>query len=307
VAEVEGAVHWGSGEFTDLTLGADGERRSYCLYRPEAVQAAPRVVVVLHGYGGSAADSRMYGMEAVADREGFVLAYAQAPGGEWNIGHQYRNTDPAVQRRDDLAYLDALIADLPRVLEAPVRAVGLLGVSLGGVMAISHAAATRHHIGAIASVISGMTNRQWPACRTTASVPYMLVIGTKDRLLPPDNGQEFAVAGQDGQPLWLLPYEQTLTHWAASQGCIEPRLVSLVPDSAEGGISLVTRHAWLRNGREHVVGCRIHGMGHRWPGMLMHPRERTDPSLTSRLGPACGQVNGAELVWRFLEPHLLQR
>lgn len=298
---------WGRGRIVQRPLDVDGDARRYALYVPPDLDAGGTTVVVLHGYGGSADDARLYGMEIVADRERFALAYAEAPAGEWNIGHEYRNADAAVHRRDDIACLDAVIADLPLALQAPPGLVAMLGVSMGGMMGVSYAAARPGRLAAIAGVISGMTNRQPASMGPVAAVPYLLVIGEDDRLLPPDRGLDFAVPGRDGQPLWLLAYEETLSHWARWNGFDGPPVLSIESDGGEGASATLTRQVWSRGGRETVVGCRIRPLGHRWPGLLKHPREFADPSLSAKLGPACAWPEGAELVWRFLQPQLVQR
>lgn len=293
------AARLGLGSVTVRDLPVDNAERRYTLYRPDGVQRPAMTVLVLHGYGGSAVDSRLYGLEPVADREGFVVAYAEAPAGEWCIGHQYRNANPAVQQRDDVAYLDALLADLAMAVPAGGGAVMLLGVSMGGMMAISYAAARPGRVAALAGVISGMTNRQPPALQAGSAVPCLLVIGEDDRLLPPDHGIDFAVRGQDESPLWLLSYERTLSHWARWNGCDGPPIVQLETGGTHGQPVALTRHVWLAEGRPRVMGCRISPLGHRWPGLLQHPRERIDLSLGAKLGPACAWPEGAELVWAF--------
>lgn len=299
------ASRLGAGHLSVRSLAVGGPGRRYACYLPNKPSATPPVLLVLHGYGGSADDARLYGLEPLADREGFVLAYAEAPAGEWNVGHQYRNADPGVQDRDDVGYLDALISDLPHALPCVPGRVGLVGVSMGGLMAVSAAAAMPQRVAGIAAVISGMTNRQPQACGPAAALPYLLVIGEDDRLLPPDHGPEHAVAGQDGQPLWLLPYDETLAHWADWNICEGERHTTVEVGSHLGRPGQYTRHAWHRAGLEWVVGCRVAAMGHRWPGQRQHPRERSDPSLTGRLGPPAAWPEGAELVWRFLERHLV--
>jgi len=91
------------------TLEVDGEERSYLLRVPDSAKHQDRpLVLVFHGGGGRAQGiERVTGMNAVADKHGFVVCYPDAGDGVWGT---LRSTtgDPAA----DVAFIEALIAHL---------------------------------------------------------------------------------------------------------------------------------------------------------------------------------------------------
>lgn len=298
--EVPGSP-FGRGSYVEHNLGVAGANRLYGRYEPPEWRPGSPVVVMLHGFGGSAADARLYGMERVADREGLLLAYASGPAGEWNIGANYRNASTAVQGRDDIGYLDRLLDELAGASGARTPAVYLVGNSMGGLMAVTYACARSERVAGIAAVISGMTSGQLASCRPGRPVPFALLIGSADRLLPPFNGRDHAVQGVDGSMLWLASFDESLEFWARANGCNASFSETNLPRRKPDDPTSIVRRDFGECRGAGVVGYRFEGMGHRWPGMMRHPREADDPLLAERLGPPSGQADGAELIWDFFE------
>ena len=58
------------------TMKNQGLEREYYLYRPEGLRSGAPLVIVLHGYGGSALKGKKAMMD-VADRNGFAVCYPQ--------------------------------------------------------------------------------------------------------------------------------------------------------------------------------------------------------------------------------------
>ena len=69
---------------------SNGDRdRTYLLYRPASLSQqvpAPLVVVLHGGYGSGSQAERSYHWDALADRQGFVVAYPDGIGRSWNAG-----------------------------------------------------------------------------------------------------------------------------------------------------------------------------------------------------------------------------
>ena len=88
-------------------MHVDGGRTAIVHHAALAADGAP-LVVVLHGARGTAADMRAnLGWDALADREGIVVAYPDGRDRTWNAG---RCCGPARDRGvDDVGFLDALV------------------------------------------------------------------------------------------------------------------------------------------------------------------------------------------------------
>src|SRR6056297_1140274 len=68
----------GFSQLTESTFVHDGEERSYFLYLPDDIAPGAPLVFVLHGYTSTAEGIiDNYGMNAVADANGFAVCYPQ--------------------------------------------------------------------------------------------------------------------------------------------------------------------------------------------------------------------------------------
>ena len=96
-------------ETVKYTMKYKGEVRTYWLYVPEGATASTALVLVLHGYGGSA-EGYCPAMLEVAEREGFAVCYPQgekdAKGKNcWNVGYDVQQG----LKRDDVGFVKALV------------------------------------------------------------------------------------------------------------------------------------------------------------------------------------------------------
>ena len=291
----------GVGTYVEREVGATGAGRVVGLYQPPAWRSGGPAIVMLHGFGGSAEDARLYGMEHVADREGVMIAYASGPHGEWNIGANYRNASNEVQHRDDVGYLDQIIDYLTDSAGSKASTVYLVGNSMGGLMAVSYACQRSTRVAGIAAVISGMTSGQIAVCSPGNPIPFTLMIGSADKQLPPFEGRKYAVSGVDGSQLWLASFDEALAFWARANGCGPNPKDTEMPRRNPGDETSLLKREFSSCGAAPVVGYVFRGMGHRWPGMMRHPKEALDPSLTEKLGLPSSQADGSELIWSFFE------
>src|SRR5689334_13724540 len=89
------------------TMTVGGLNRTYDVHLPngEAPSAPAPLVIVLHGGGGNAANAaRMTGMDAKADREGFIVAYPNGTGPRGDVlltWNAWRCCGPALDNKVD--------------------------------------------------------------------------------------------------------------------------------------------------------------------------------------------------------------
>ena len=87
----------------------DGGDRIAVVHHPATARAGAPLVVVLHGAGGAGADMQAnLGWDALADREGLVVAYPDGLDHTWNAGACCGRARD--RRVDDVGFLDALVA-----------------------------------------------------------------------------------------------------------------------------------------------------------------------------------------------------
>jgi polyhydroxybutyrate depolymerase len=162
-------------------LKYQGAEREYFVYLPASLKRNAPLVIVLHGYGGTAMRGGQKLCE-VADREGFAVCYPQgAVDGKgktcWNVGYPFQKG----LETDDAGFLMKLARHLQKEYSLSRDNVFLTGMSNGGEMCYLMAYLHPEFFRAIAP-IAGLT-LEWMQkdLDSRGSVPLMEVHGTADR------------------------------------------------------------------------------------------------------------------------------
>lgn len=276
--------------------GADREAR--VTVPPAVASGAPLpVVVAYHGGGGNAEGYRRYaGLDAVADREGFVAVYPDGSGGiggrlhTWNAGRCCGSAER--HDVDDVGFTWALLADLARDLPLDATRVYATGHSNGAMMSYRLAAESADRLAAIAPV-AGAMNLEAPFA-PAAPVPVMHVHSVDDprALYGGGLGPPFPLTRRRVQHRAV---EAELARWIALDRCPAAahvterrrRRVGELEHTAEKRV-----HAPCASGAE-VVLWKLTGAGHGWPG-------GTGSGVSERIiGPNSDVIDAAEEAWRF--------
>lgn len=288
----------------EIPLRVDGRWWTYTAQVPASPDdpgvspSALPVVIFLHGSGQSGAEElERTGWTALAEREGFL---AIAPNGLpaepdepadfwrnprlWNSG-QHPSDRPRSQI-DDLAFFDALLDDIARRWPVDQSRIYVTGHSNGGAMAFRLAAERADRIAAIAPV-SGLC---WlPDPKPARLVPTLMIVGTRDPLMPIDGGRV------------ILPWEIRYTppvlpaadRWAQALGLPESPIRFETIDER-----VYRDYAWNHADADPPFrAIAIERHGHDWPGA------RRTPFGGIILGPRIADVDGTALVWDFLRRH----
>src|ERR1700722_8162135 len=162
--------------------------RPYGLHEPAGwnrSNPAP-LVVVFHGYGDTGSGIvRGFGLAAMSDADGFVLAY---PDGTLDSqGRRFWNANNACcdfegRGIDDVAYASWLIDDVERKLPIDRKRVYVAGHSNGGFLALRLACDLAPRIAAAVSV-AGAAWKDDTRCRLEAPVSVLQVQGDADPLI----------------------------------------------------------------------------------------------------------------------------
>lgn len=164
-----------------VTVDADGDRAAIVHHAASAAVGAP-LVVVLHGARGTAAGMQAkLGWDALADREGLVVAYPDGLDRTWNAG---RCCGPARDRRvDDIGFLDTLVETLRR--DDAVGPIYAVGFSNGAMMSYAWACARPGTLAGIGPVAGALT----VDCPAPAPLTVVAVHGTRDERVPIRGGR----------------------------------------------------------------------------------------------------------------------
>lgn len=281
-------------------LSADGIARSYILHLPAQRGPQPAVVLNFHGGGGNARQYQAYvQMDALADREGFLVVYPNGSGAlsgrllTWNAGGCCGFA--ARVNVDDVGFVRALLDDLgARVAFDPAR-VYATGLSNGAMMSYRLAAELPQAIAAIAPVAGAMMLGSRPPAHAK---PVLHIHSVDD--------PRALYAGGLGPPFpftnvrVLHPsVEQRLALWAKANGC-DAALQAIgerewTDAAGHGHTATLLRYAGCR---VETALWRLSGAGHVWPG------GRLD-YLPSLLGPGTRVIDANAEMWRFFQRHPL--
>lgn len=233
--------------------------RTYYLYLPERPAFAP-LVVLLHGYGGSA-EGYMPEMVKASARHGFALCVPQGlkdPTGRpsWNVGYPMQEGWTV----DDADFLMQLCRDLQQRYGLSARNVFLTGMSNGGEMCYLMAWQHPDFFSAIASM-AGLT-MEWIIRETTSTgaVPFLEFHGTADKT----SLWEGDLANNGGWGAYIsVPV--AVSHIAARNRCASLTHVQLPLKDPSKPTRQVTLHRYGdgTDGAE-VLFYEVDGGGHSW-------------------------------------------
>jgi len=275
------------------SLQVGGLARSYLLHAPSSLAAgspAPLVVVFHGGSGSPSGVDRLTRWSALADRQGFLVAYPEGVGFHWNDGRTTVASGAGPQA-DDVGFVAAMLDDIARERPLDPRRVYATGVSNGAIFAHYVGARLSARIAAIAAVAGGMADPFHVTFRPERPVSVLIIHGTKDPQIPYGGGDiQGGVLGR------ILPTEEALRLWAERNGATRPPSVEELPPSNDercGGRRLFV------NGRSatEVVLLRLEGGGHTWPGgPVGYLPER-------QFGRLCRDFDATAVIWDFFKGH----
>ena len=230
-----------AGEGTVRDIDVQDVDRSYLLYVPTTyepgVNPSP-LVVNLHGATGNANGHRRDSeFDEIAEAEGVVVAYGEAPGGYWNLeGDVERN------------YVTAVIDDVEATLCIDPDRIYLMGASQGGDLSTLLSCTMADRIAAFATV--AVLNHHAIACPDLSPVRVVAIVGATD---PITIGGFPGAPGPDPPK----PLSDEIASWIDTNGC-DPAPAESMPfpevsrrefECAEGGTLVVY----------------VHPGGHIWP------------------------------------------
>jgi polyhydroxybutyrate depolymerase len=259
--------------------------RPYTIFVPDAYDAAKPTpfLLMLHGYGATGAAEEAL-MQLSASAQTHVFLYAYADGTRDSQGKRFWNATDACCNFDhvpvdDVAYIDAIVADVAAKYNLDPKRVFLLGHSNGAFMAHRYACDRAGTVAAIVS-LAGATWADASLCKATVPVAVAQVHGDMDDVIDYDGGANTDFAGK----AYAYPSAHTtVATWAALDRCAQAL--------SDGG-SLALDYSIMGNATavEQYGGCEqgsgvelwtMHGSGH-----------------VPALGP-----NWGESAWAFLSAH----
>lgn len=286
----------------DFHLRTGNLDRHYVVHVPPAAEARPALILNFHGGGANAREQQRYArMDALADREGFLVVYPDGTGPvrerflTWNAGTCCGTAAGA--QVDDVAFVRALLDDLAGRLDYDRTRVYATGLSNGAMMSYRLAAELSDRVAAIAPVAGSMALARFAPAR---GVPVLHIHSIDDGRALYDGGLG-APYPLSGTRVLHPPVEERLEQWARANGC-------------SAGLEAKEQRQWkTAAGQQHTAtrygygGCKaetalwkLTGAGHVWPGGVLD-------YLTWLLGPGSRVIDANEEMWRFFSRHRLAK
>ncbi len=293
------------GNLETTRIEVDGRERGWISYVPASRATPASLVLALPGSGQSAEALRAstrYRLEELAERDGFVVVYAEAwaeggaGGYEWNDCRKNTPQPAHLENVDDVGFLIGVLERFVASEPIDPRRVYVFGVSDGGQMANRMTTEHTARFAAFASIIAQQTAPANSNCLDPQGpIPALFMGGTDDPVIPWQGG----VAG-----IWWIPgatagevlsMDETIAHWRARNGTTTDGISTVLPDADPGDESTMVRTIW--DGPAPVVLYEARGGGHTIPGGWMGVPEFI-------LGHTNGDVQAMDEIWSFFREHV---
>ncbi len=273
--------------------------RTYLVHIPLGYdeQKAWPLVLVLHGAFATAGSmEERSGFSALADREGFVVAYPNGIGlfgslQHWNAGHCCGLAQ--VDHVDDVGFLRYVIRDVASRIRIDPRRIYVAGHSNGAMLAYRFASEDCEQIAGVAVVAGTIGSSKSPHEATCTvgppriPVPLVVVHGREDETVPFAGGP-----GLRGGPRRYVSVPDSVQLWAQYCGCLS------TPEVCDDPLGDRCTLTWQdEKGNSMVVLHVLDNWKHVWPGTTVTGRLPEDHPLRS--------FEAAQVIWDFFRTQTL--
>lgn len=284
----------GIGRDERTSLMVDGLERTYMLHRPARSgtgQSLP-LVLAFHGTGGQGPSMQgLSGLNAIADREGFLVAYPDGIDRHWNDGRA-ADRPSLISNVDDVAFVAALIDHLVATETIDQRRVYATGMSNGAIFSQRLGCELAGKLAAITPVAGSLPESLANTCQPARPVPVLIIMGEADPFVPWAGGR---VKGPGYGPVLAVP--DTISTWVRQNGCASGPAITQEPDRDPQDGTTVRRETYsgCQAGATVTIYAVVNG-GHTWPGGVRYLPETT-------IGPTNRDIDASALIWDFFAAH----
>ena len=279
----------------DCSLKHDGLDRTYLLHVPpqyDGTQALPLVMFFHGGMGTAKHGAAAYGWNEKADKEGFLVVYANGTGTfqTWNCMHgcgsAFKNNV------DDVGFVKAIIEDLKTKAKADPKRIYATGMSNGAMLTYRLAAELPQILAAaapVAGTIGGKENvgAQEKRIPQPASPVAMIIFhGKADQNVLYDGGEKKAGVERGRIDLSVA---EAVKFWVKADGC------SATPKKEELNNGNVIKETYTSDAGADVILYSIVDGAHAWPGgRKLRLKAAADASPS---------ISATDLAWDFFAHH----
>jgi polyhydroxybutyrate depolymerase len=231
--------------------------RTFVLYAPPSARggAAAPLILAFHGTGESGDGfRRAAGLDAVAARDGWLVAYPDAAVGNWAEGCDCTAADRLGV--NDTGFVRLLIDSVASRFPVDRARVFATGFSQGGLFVHRLACDLADQVAAVASVAAPMSAALASRCTPARPVSVLVLQGTLD--------DSYSYEGRWQGDRTVLGARTTAAFWRALDRCPDSRAAATPPDSARDG-TRVLEERWPGCGQgTEVALVTVEGGRHAW-------------------------------------------
>jgi polyhydroxybutyrate depolymerase len=280
-----------------------GLKRTYLIYIPPSYDKTKSMplVIALHGGGGSGRHMIKLtrgGVNALADKFGFIVAYPDGIEKNWNDGRRAQETGYRAHREDmdDVGFIAALIGRLIEEFNVDPKRIYATGMSNGAMMSYRLACQLSEKIAAIAPVTGNIPQNLCSVCLPSMPVSVLAINNVNDPLMPWE-GED--ITGPLGLKKLgkVLPTAETIRFWVEHNNCSPTAAITHEPDRDPYDGTRIRKESY-GNGRDsaEVVLYAVEGGGHTWPNGYQYLGERL-------VGKTSRDIDANEVIWDFFSRH----
>jgi len=279
-----------TGIFTRCVGSIGGRDRSFFVYEPRDLKPGAPLLFMFHGGGGdgrAAREGTGGEFELLADRYGFVVVYPDGVNRSWNGCRKLQNAQRQRRGIDDMAFVDAMIAQEIARHKIDEKRVFAVGHSNGGALAFRLALERADKFAGIAAISTNLPAADNMDCDPKPKpMPVLIMNGTADPVSPYDGGTNRRGTA-NGR---TLSTDETVHYFARSNGLEGAPERAVLPHKGADTTS-VERVVWTAPGKPAVALYTIRGGGHNVP----QPYFRFPRSV----GPQTEDVDAPAAIWDF--------
>ena len=283
----------------ERTIIHEGVEREFLVHIPDNLTEDSPIVFVIHGFTGSAKQIMEYsGMNAVADREGFMVIYPQGTtdsGGNtfFNVGYEFHK-DSTI---NDVSFIRDLFILLSEEYGLKRKQGFATGMSNGGDMSYLLACTSSDLFRAVAPVAGSLMSKTKDECDTQSPVPIFEIHGTGDQITLFDGDMD-NVGG------WGAYYDlpSTISFFADAYNLDEKFTKMITKKGEDSDYDIYFERHWSQDSNEEVWMYKIVEGRHVWPGFTINWWE--NPIFWYYFGSGNEDINASEEVWSFFKKYL---
>lgn len=240
------------------SLKVDGKVRTWNMFLPTTLRPGAPLVMVLHGYGGSADPRPTF--EFAAQKHGFAVCYPQGladptGGKSWNIGYPFQKGMDV----DDVKALCKIARAVQKRYGLSRENAFLTGHSNGGEMCYLMAFSRQDVFRAVAPISGFLSARIYQTMDAPKPIPVFEIHGSEDSSTP----MEGDLVPRDK---WgtFLPVHQAVAYFAAKDRCLQ-RICDTIPGKSPENGRYIVRYRYTDGveGMETWLHVIVHGK-HSW-------------------------------------------